>query len=95
MQPLARWRPDEARDITDKFPVEPHIAGTAWDWGKRQVRFVSCDGVHDFLSLSAKARRKVELCPGFDSATSRESVSISLEVRCLTGPIAKPAAGPL
>ena len=45
----------------------PHIPRTGFDQENIAGRTVSFDGVHDFFPFAAKAKLKVDPCPGSDS----------------------------
>src|SRR6266436_5617749 len=53
--------------IPECFLRQPDITGAVFDQENLFGHAFSSDGSHDFLSLSAKAKRNVEPCPGCDS----------------------------
>src|SRR5271154_7003958 len=58
---------DRTVDIAEGFPRQAHISGTVFDQKDFDGHTVSSDNFHDFASLPASAKRKVEPCPGWDS----------------------------
>src|SRR5208282_5740276 len=53
--------------IAKGFLRQPHISGAVFDQKNFYGHSISSDELHDLFSLSARAKRKVEPCPGCDS----------------------------
>src|ERR1700675_80052 len=53
--------------IAERFLGQPNISRTVFDQKNFYRATVSSDGFHDFSSFSARAKRNVEPCPGWDS----------------------------
>src|SRR5208282_6903441 len=49
------------------FLCQPHISGTVFDQENMDGHVFFFDGFHDFFSFPAKAKLKVDPCPGWDS----------------------------
>src|ERR1700722_1738119 len=76
--------------VAEGFLRQPDIAGIVFDQQNFYGHVCFSDGRHDFLLLSARAKRKVEPCPGLES-TEMTPPCLSTIFLQMANPIPVPA----